>query len=317
MGTLIRRMVKAWALLGLLALVAMPPALAACSTQRVSRQNHDSSVLTLTTRTCEQAGFRHLEVTFAPQAGQPARSVGRDKQVLDDAPTGGGEIVDWDGDGENEIAVNGMCAGPNCDIQILRVQRPGWRLQQVFRGWGDLPTHRGKWLLQSGRDGCCADYVHVYPLSATRDGVVASAKPQFSMLEQRSESDPPTGAVHCVFPRDGRQPGQEDPQPVRYRVPAARADRLAYCVALGRTRGHLPPAGTPVGRAQKADPTFMHGWQGLIARPDTFGIAARGLPRQIRQNCCTSDLRPPDEWRGRYRSKVEVDPYPKTRAFDS
>jgi len=241
----------------------------ACEVEVASRVKRVGSVIELTTRTCPQAATRLMEVRFAPQAGLAARTVGRGVQSLDDAPTGGAEIADWDQDGQHEIAVTDACAGPNCDIQILRVDRTDWRLRQVFRGLGDLPSLQQGLLLQEGRDSCCARYIHVYRFGPAALGHLVDAAPSFSILaETDDERTGQRGRVTCRYHR----PSGDGHRLVTHAVAPTVKDWIRHCALHGQRNALLPRQDRAAG--QRPD-TFVQALDGVDAStelPDTFGV---------------------------------------------
>ncbi|WP_341678731.1 hypothetical protein [Niveibacterium sp. SC-1] len=179
----------------------------ACTVSTERQHNRDGSELHLTNRACPDTGVRTIEVTYKRRPKDAARVIGQFEQKIDDSPTGGGSLDDWDHDGNFEVGIAGRCgAGPNCEGQIYMVSPDTGELYLFFDG-GFFDVQRiDEYLVASGRSSCCEWCYSAYALSPDRRHVYQGER--FGVcIRAPDDGKKPTSRSQCKIYR--RIPGGE------------------------------------------------------------------------------------------------------------
>ena len=163
------------------------------------QRNGDGSWLRLTQTETPAQGIRSLTVDLKQSATAPYLPVLQRNQSLDDAPTGGGRLVDIDGDGLLELVELEFCgAGPNCAQNILKLNPKTGRAYLWFAGGFARFQAVGQFVVASGRSSCCSWEHQVYrPPSSERS--ISKADLAFRIEVRAPDNE--GGPARCTITR--------------------------------------------------------------------------------------------------------------------
>ena len=167
-----------------------------------TKRNQDRSLFKIVESESRRSNTRRIEVFFAPNGASKPRRLLQLSQNLDEAPTGGADFTDLDGDGFYEIEVRGMCgAGPNCEGDLYRLDRASKSLYHFFSGGYAELLYLDGYLIESGRASCCAWELHAYKVAKHRR--LIADKNMSLLIEVKAEGDAAGNvtSVECKFNR--------------------------------------------------------------------------------------------------------------------
>jgi hypothetical protein len=171
------------------------------STQVQTANNVDGSAFKLITKASKQAGLQVTEVKYRRSEGAPMKTIGEIFQPVGENIKSMVFVIDWDKDGVHEIETVDECdAGPNCTGMIYRIDPRKEKVVEFFKTSGADVSLINGYLIEKGRDSCCAWGALAFKLNSGRTEVASS--PTFSVLVEYDDDKNRSRPVTCTFYQD-------------------------------------------------------------------------------------------------------------------
>ena len=185
-----------------LAMMVFPATAADTKNRQVQTANNvDGSAFRLITTVAIHEGLQVTEVMYRRYAGQKLKSIGKIVQSVGENKRSLILVTDWDNDGMHEIETVDECgAGPNCTGMIYRIDPRQEKVLEFFKTSTSDVSLIGGYLIEKGRDSCCAWVADAYKLKSGRAEVASS--PTFSVLVEYDDDKNRNRPVTCTFYQD-------------------------------------------------------------------------------------------------------------------
>ncbi|MDM7943521.1 MAG: hypothetical protein QUV35_12930 [Hydrogenophaga sp.] len=179
-----------------------------------SATNPDGSALRIATTTNEGAGSRRVKVYYRSHPDRPMQLIWKKQFSLSESLSSGvTQIVDWNHDGINDVAVTLTCgAGADCETQHYNIDQRTRRMTPVGVTYGITRVISG-YLVDMGRNNCCSWIGTAHRLSADRQRFdPEGAFSVFVAADKDAIGDKP---AKCYFFKETGQGEQVIPAPTQ------------------------------------------------------------------------------------------------------